>query len=192
MPRHEATFAVGAPPEAVWRFIRDFEALCACIPGVEQVRLVDERSAELTVTEKVGVVPLTVELRARIDEEQAPHRLAASASAEHLTMAFEVTLRASSAGSEMTGVVEVSGEGPLKPVVDRLFERRARERAELLGLTLAGRFGASAALPAAAPAAAPAPAAPEKTPAPGTAPAAPATPWQRLLRWFRRWLGQRG
>ncbi|MFO1269353.1 MAG: SRPBCC domain-containing protein [Rubrivivax sp.] len=183
MPRHEASFRVGAPPLAVWGFIRDFEALCACIPGVERVQLVDERTADLTVTEKVGVVPLTVELRARIDEEHAPHRLAASASAEHLTMAFEVTLKASGEGSEMTGVVEVSGEGPLKPVVDRLFERRARERAEQFGLTLAERFGAtaSAAEEAAAPAAAQSP------------PALPiSSPWQRLVRWLARWFGREG
>lgn len=179
MPRHEASFRVGAPPLAVWGFIRDFEALCACIPGVERVQLVDERTADLTVTEKVGVVPLTVELRARIDEEHAPHRLAASASAEHLTMAFQVTLEASGEGSEMTGVVEVSGEGPLKPVVDRLFERRARERAEQFGLTLAERFGAKAeasAEPVAASAAEP----------------LPSTPWQRFVNWLARWFGGRG
>lgn len=182
MPRHEASFVVGAPPAQVWRFIRDFEALCACIPGVEQVRLIDERSAELTVTEKVGVVPLTVELRARIDEEHAPHHLAASASAEHLTMAFQVTLKASAAGSEMTGVVEVSGEGPLKPVVDRLFERRARERAEQFGMTLAERFGAVAGVGALA-------AAP---PAMDALRVPPATAWQRCVRWIRRWLGGPG
>ncbi|MBK9134259.1 MAG: SRPBCC family protein [Betaproteobacteria bacterium] len=145
MPRHEASYQVGAPPLAVWGFIRDFEALCACIPGVERVLLVDERTADLTVTEKIGVVPLTVALRAQIDEEHAPYLLAARAAAEHLTMAFRVTLQANGEGCEMTGVVEVSGAGPLKPVVDRLFERRARERAAQFGLTLTERFRAAAA-----------------------------------------------
>jgi carbon monoxide dehydrogenase subunit G len=188
MPRHEASYQIGAPPLAVWGFIRDFEALCACIPGVERVQLVDERTAELTVTEKVGVVPLTVQLRAQIDEEHAPHHLAARASAEHLTMAFRVTLEARGGGSEMTGVVEISGEGPLKPVVDRLFERRARERAEQFGLTLAERFGATA---AAAAADAQAAQAAEAAPAAEPAPAPPLTPWQRFWRWLAGRPGRR-
>jgi carbon monoxide dehydrogenase subunit G len=49
MPQREATFAVNAAPDELWRFIRDFESLCTCIPGVERIHRVDDRTAELTV-----------------------------------------------------------------------------------------------------------------------------------------------
>ena len=142
MPRREERFSVNAPPEEVWRFIRDVESLCACIPGVERVRLVDDRTAELTVKEKLGVVPLILDLTARIDAEEPPRRLHATLNAEHLTMEIEVALQAAGAVTEMTGVLQVQGKGPLKPVVDRVFEKRATERAAQFAETLGKRFGA--------------------------------------------------
>jgi carbon monoxide dehydrogenase subunit G len=99
MPRREAKFAVSSSPEEVWRFIRDFESLCTCIPGVERIRRVDDRTAELTVKEKIGAVPLVLTLRAHIDSEDPPHRLHATAVAKHLTMAIEVGLRANGAAT---------------------------------------------------------------------------------------------
>ena len=128
MPEREARFNVNAPPAELWKFLRDFRALCTCIPGVERIHVVDQRTAELTVKEKVGVVPLTVNLRAEIDSEEPPRRLHATARAEHLTMAIEVTLRATGSGTELVSHFEVKGEGPLKPVVDRLFDKRAAAR----------------------------------------------------------------
>jgi len=168
MPRREERFQVKAAPEAVWRFIRDIESLCACLPGVERVKLVDERTAELTVREKVGVVPLIVDLTARIDAEEPPRRLHATLKAEHLAMEIEVALRAAGAGTEMTGVLQVQGHGPLKPMVDRLFEKRATERAAQFAASLEQRFSGA---PAAA------------APQPGW--------WARLWRWLATRLGSR-
>jgi carbon monoxide dehydrogenase subunit G len=171
MPQHEAKFSVNAAPGEVWRFIRDVESLCACIPGVERVRLVNGRTAELTVKEKVGVVPLVVDLTATIDAEEPPHRLHATAKAEHLTMEIEVSLRADGGRTALLGLIKVRGEGPLKPVVDRLFERRAAERAAQFAETLEKRFGAGA---------------------PAGAPRAPdgggwfGRLWRRLRAWFAR------
>lgn len=155
MPRREASFAVNAPPEALWRFIRDFEALCTCIPGVERIQVLDDRTAELTVKEKVGVVPLIVTLRAQIESEEPPTRLHASARAEHLTMAIDVALRGTATGTELTSVFDVKGEGQLKAIVDRLFERRATERTAQFAECLGRRFGAAPPGPAAVPAAVP-------------------------------------
>jgi carbon monoxide dehydrogenase subunit G len=142
MPQREAKFAVNAPPKEVWKFIRDFESLCTCIPGVERIKLVDDRTAVLTVKEKVGVVPLILTLTAQIDSEEPPHRLHATARAEHLTMEIDVALQGTESGTELLGLIKVRGEGQLKPIVDRLFERRASERAAQFADCLEKRFGA--------------------------------------------------
>ena len=142
MPQREAKFTVNAPPEELWRFIRNFQSLCTCIPGVERIDVVDDRTAELTVREKIGVVPLILALRAQIDSEDPPHRLHATAKAQHLTMAIDVTLQATESGTELLALFDVKGEGQLKPIVDRLFERRATERAAQFADCLQKRFGA--------------------------------------------------
>jgi len=142
MPRHEAKFSVNAPPDELWSFIRDVESLCTCVPGVERVTRVDDRKAELTVKEKIGVVPLIVDLTARIDAEDPPRSLHAVARAENLTMEIDVALRGTGNGTELIALFDVAGEGPLKPIIDRLFERRATERAAGFADCLANRFGA--------------------------------------------------
>lgn len=150
MPEREATFVVNAAPDQVWAFIRDFESLCTCIPGVERIRVIDERSAELTVREKIGVVPLIMTLTAIIDSEEPPHRLHATARAEHLTMEIDVALRQADAGTGLTGMFRVKGEGQLKAIVDSLFERRATERTAHFADCIERRFGAVCAPPEAA------------------------------------------
>jgi carbon monoxide dehydrogenase subunit G len=144
MPRREATFTVNAPSGELWRFLRDFESLCTCIPGVERIHVVDGRTAELTVKEKVGVIPLVVNLRAQIESETPPSRLHAVARAEHLTMEIDVSLLQIGAGTELRTVFDVKGEGQLKAVVDRLFEKRATERTAQFAESLGKRFGAAA------------------------------------------------
>jgi len=140
MPEREARFAVNAAPAEVWRFVRDFEALCTCIPGVEKITLIDQRTAELVVKEKVGVVPLILKLTARIDAEEPPHRLHALATAEHLRMEIDLALRASGAQTEMLGRLKVTGTGQLKKIVDSLFEKRATERTAQFAACLETRF----------------------------------------------------
>jgi carbon monoxide dehydrogenase subunit G len=170
MPQREARFTVDAPPEELWRFIRDFHSLCTCIPGVERINVVDDRTAELTVKEKVGVVPLILTLRAQIDAEEPPRRLHATAKAEHLTMAIDVTLRGTGSGTELLSLFNVRGEGQLKAIVDRLFERRATERTAQFAECLGKRFGA-------------APAKRAPTPRAGRV-------WQWLARIWQRLLGR--
>ena len=141
MPRREARFEVNAAPEALWRFLRDFEALCTCIPGVERIEVVDGNTAQLTVREKVGAIPLVVDLRAQVETEDPPRRLHAVARGKHITMLIDVSLAPSAGGTELVSVFDVKGDGPLKPVVDRLFERRATERTAQFAECLGKRFG---------------------------------------------------
>jgi carbon monoxide dehydrogenase subunit G len=148
MPQREARFTVNAPPPELWKFIRDMGSLCTCIPGLEKIVLLDERSADLTVKEKVGVIPMVLTLRATIESEDPPRRLHATATAEHLTMSIDVSLEKTASGTELRALFDVAGTGQLKPIVDRLFEKRATERAAQFAASLEQHFGAAAPVPA--------------------------------------------
>jgi carbon monoxide dehydrogenase subunit G len=168
VPQREARFTVNAQPPELWKFIRDMESLCTCIPGVEKIVLLDGRSADLTVKEKVGVIPMALTLRASIDSEDPPRRLHATARAEHLTMNIDVSLEKAANGTELRALFDVTGTGQLKPIVDRLFEKRATERAAQFADSLQKRFGA--------------------VPPAGVAAPVPGEwlnrLWRRLLEWF--------
>ena len=141
MPQRETRFSVNAPPPELWKFIRDIQSLCTCIPGVEKIVLLDGRTADLTVKEKVGVIPMVLTLRASIESEDPPRRLHATARAEHLTMTIDVSLEKTDSGTELRCLFDVAGTGQLKPIVDRLFEKRATERAAQFADCLQQRFG---------------------------------------------------
>jgi carbon monoxide dehydrogenase subunit G len=66
------------------------------------------------------------------------------ARAQHLDIEIDVRLQRIESGTELTTVFQVAGRGPLKPVVDRLFERRATERSAQFAACLAARFGGQA------------------------------------------------
>ena len=148
MPQREATFTVNASPQELWKFLRDFELLCGCIPGVERLKVIDARTAEFTVKEKVGVVPLMVDLKAQIESEEPPSKLHAVARGQHVVISIDVALQPMGGGTQMTTLFDVKGEGPLKPVVDRLFDRRATERTTQFAETLAQRFAGAPPVPA--------------------------------------------
>jgi len=151
MPQRETRFTVNAQPLELWKFIRDIESLCTCIPGVEKIVLLDERTADLTVKEKVCVIPMVLTLRASIDSEDPPRWLHATARAEHLTMTIEVSLEKTANGTELRGLFAVTGTGQLKPIVDRLFEKRATERTAQFADCLGKRFAAGSPLQSPAP-----------------------------------------
>ena len=151
MPQRETRFTVNAQPLELWKFIRDIESLCTCIPGVEKIVLLDERTADLTVKEKVCVIPMVLTLRASIDSEDPPRWLHATARAEHLTMTIEVSLEKTANGTELRALFDVTGTGQLKPIVDRLFEKRATERTAQFADCLGKRFAAGSPLQPPAP-----------------------------------------
>lgn len=180
MPRRETSIEVDASPDELWKFIRDFESLCTCIPGVERIEPVDAQTAVLTVKEKVGVVPMVLALRASIEREDPPRSLHAIACAEHLTMAIDVALQGAGRKTLLHTVFDVTGSGPLKPIVDNLFERRATERTAQFTESLGRRFGANA--PAAAP----------TRPVAHPSSTAPAKRWPaRLVEWLRALFARR-
>lgn len=143
MPQRETRFHVNAQPAELWTFIRDIESLCTCIPGVEKIVLLNDNAADLTVREKVGVIPMILTLRAIIDSEDPPRRLHATARAEHLAIDIDVSLQEIASGTELRARFNVTGTGQLKPIVDRLFEKRATERAAQFAGSLQQRFGAA-------------------------------------------------
>ena len=52
----EGTIEIEAPPRAVWALIVDPTSLARCMPGVQDIRQVDERTFEGTILASVGPI----------------------------------------------------------------------------------------------------------------------------------------
>jgi hypothetical protein len=139
-------FTVTARLPVVWAFFRDVPAVAACVPGVEHVEPLDDRTYQGTMRVKVG--PIGFRLSGRLVEQEVdePARtavLAVSADDRALGSAVTATLRlqlGESAGgttvaldteANVLGRLGQFGQGVIKLVADTVMKQfavRVQER----------------------------------------------------------------
>lgn len=73
--RLEGTIDIAAPPEAVWAVLIDPRDLAACVPGVSDVRPVDDRTFEGSVRASVGPIDGDFSFRSVLTEMTYPDTL---------------------------------------------------------------------------------------------------------------------
>jgi len=71
----DGSIEVAAPPAAVWAAIIDPTALAACVPGVRDVRQVDDRTFEGRISAAVGPIEGDFSFTAVLTEAGFPDRL---------------------------------------------------------------------------------------------------------------------
>ena len=73
--RLEGTIDIAASPEAIWAVIIDPRDLAACVPGVGDVRQLDDRTFEGSVRAAVGPIDGDFSFRSVISEMTSPNDL---------------------------------------------------------------------------------------------------------------------
>lgn len=71
----EGTIAIEAPPRAVWALLIDPTSLARCMPGVQDVRQVDERTFEGTILASVGPIDGSFSFRSVLATAEFPDDL---------------------------------------------------------------------------------------------------------------------
>ena len=146
MPVIEERFEVAATPDVVWAFLLDPARLAPCLPGCEDLKVLDERTYRVRLTVKVGFLSTTQELRMTIVQAEPPRRLVAEGRGEDTRLGSQVdvrnTLELSPSGAGATTVSyrsEVKVLGRLGSVGDAVMKVKARE----LAVQFAGRARAA-------------------------------------------------
>src|SRR5439155_15205641 len=62
MPEGTVAFDVNAPVEKVWSFLSDMQQVGRCVPGVENVEVLDATHARWTLTVKIGPLSQTIKV----------------------------------------------------------------------------------------------------------------------------------
>jgi carbon monoxide dehydrogenase subunit G len=113
------SFTVAAPIEKVWEFLLDIDRMSKCVPGLQSVTKVDDRTYRGAVKVKVGVIGATFTGTATITEMQPPNKLAASLQADDKGIAslvqgvFSSTLVPIEGGTEVQYQMDVNMRGRL-------------------------------------------------------------------------------
>jgi carbon monoxide dehydrogenase subunit G len=59
-------FVVAEPPAALWEFFEQVDRVARCVPGVEEVTVVDADNSRVRVTQAIGPMSATFDLKMRI------------------------------------------------------------------------------------------------------------------------------
>ena len=129
---------LAAPPDDVWKVLRDTPRLAGLLPGVESVKALDEAGVEAyaaTVHDKIGPFKVTLNLEIRVAEAVEPSLLKASlkgldsGGANRVSGSMQVALAPSAEGTglrfeanvEVLGKLATLGAVPMRWRTAQLF-----------------------------------------------------------------------
>ena len=141
------SFVINAPQEKVWEFLFDIPKLSECVPGIEDVEVVDDRTYRGKLIVKVGPIKSSFNGAVILKEVDAPNRIAGTvegedkSSASSVMASFTGTLKTVEGGTEAAFEVEANLRGRLAqfggPVINATakkltaeFAKNLRERLE--------------------------------------------------------------
>jgi carbon monoxide dehydrogenase subunit G len=178
-------FVVAEPPATLWEFFEQVDRVARCVPGVEEVTVVDADNSRVRVTQAVGPMSATFDLKMRITDRDPGRSMEFTAigrsvrgAAGNVRSTNTVALEAAEGGgTRVTLDGDVALGGMLGSVGQKVVAKQAgkvtRSFAEALERELSGN-GAAEAAPAARAAEPPVPERrPQIAPAPAPLPAPP-------------------
>src|ERR1700744_1737508 len=72
----QESFHIAEPPQRLWAFFEQVDEVARCVPGIESVEVVDDENSKIRVTQSVGPMTATFDLKMRMLEREVDERLA--------------------------------------------------------------------------------------------------------------------
>jgi carbon monoxide dehydrogenase subunit G len=136
VPHFEERFTVNASPEAVWAFLLDPKRLAPCIPGCDDLEVVDDRIYRLRLAVKVGFLSTRQDVRMEIVERDPPRRLVSEGRGEDSRLGSRIELRntlelapAADGATTVAYASDVTVLGRLGSIGDAVMKVKAKELA---------------------------------------------------------------
>lgn len=76
----QQSFSIDQPRDRVWAFLLNIPDVARCVPGVEEVEVIDDEHSRVRLTQAVGPMSATFDLKMRITERVEHERLQFTAS----------------------------------------------------------------------------------------------------------------
>lgn len=130
----EGGFTVKAPLRKLWDTLFDVQALAACLPGTEKIEQLDDKTYDVTINQKVGIVKVTMRGKQVLTKVEEPSHLELEGEAEDLAklgrMKDKVTIDLKDLGAgevQISYKIDVSLVGKLAMFGDRIMRSKANE-----------------------------------------------------------------
>lgn len=124
MAEGSVSFDVRAPQDRVWSFLSDLRQVGSCVPGVQAVRILDDRHATWDLKLKIGPLSQRIEVRTETLEQIAPSRGTFRGVSDNMEMTGTIELRPLGEATQVTYTMAVQAKGPLARIVDNFMKSR--------------------------------------------------------------------
>ena len=130
MPEGTVAFDVNAPVEKVWSFLSDMQQVGRCVPGVENVEVLDAMHARWTLTVKIGPLSQTIKVLTETLEQIPLRRGRFRAEAENIAMIGATELTPAGKGTRIVYTMAVNAKGPLARIMDNFMRTKLKSQTE--------------------------------------------------------------
>ncbi|HVW48232.1 MAG TPA: SRPBCC domain-containing protein [Solirubrobacterales bacterium] len=128
----EQSFEIAEPRERLWEFFEQVDEVAKCVPGVESVEVVDADNSKVRVTQSVGPMTATFDLKMRITEREPNERMqftaigrAIKGAAGNLRSSNTVTLQPTDGGTRVNLEADLAMGGVLGSVGQKVIAKQA-------------------------------------------------------------------
>jgi len=132
--KFEETFTVAKPPDAVWSFFDDPKRLAFCVPGVESVEPLDDGRSKIRMTQKVGYLSATFDLKMHVSRRDEGRALEVTSIGRSVRGAIgelrstnRVELTPEDGGTRIDLTADVGVGGMLGSVGQKVMASKAKE-----------------------------------------------------------------
>ena len=130
----EGKFSINAPIQKLWDTLFDVQALAACLPGAEKIEQIDDKTYDVTMKQRVGIVKVTMSGKQVLTKVEAPTHLEMEGDSEdrtklgHMKNKVTMDLKELDGGNvEISYKMDVNMIGKLAMFGDRIMRSKATE-----------------------------------------------------------------
>lgn len=133
----EGQFTLQAPIEKVWESVLDPETLGMCMPGTEKMEIIDDKTYESIVKQRVGPIKVKLKFTTELTEVRPPNYIKAVGKGADVTklgnFSFEVELKldeTSPNNVDVSYTANVSLVGRLATFGERIMRAKSQKVSE--------------------------------------------------------------
>jgi len=130
MPEGKIAFDVKAPVEKVWSVLTDMRQVGRCVPGVENVELLDDKRTRWDLKVKIGPLSQTLQVTTETLEQVPLRRARFRGEADMLDMIGTIELSSEGDVTKVVYTMAVSAKGPLARIMDNFMRTQLKAQTE--------------------------------------------------------------
>lgn len=124
------SFEVDAPIDRVWPFLSDMRQVGRCIPGVEDVEVLDDRRARWDLRVRMGPLSQSMRITTETVEQVPPQHGKFRGNADLVELIGTIDLTPAGPRTKVVYTMSVSAKGPLSRILDNFIRSKLKAQTE--------------------------------------------------------------